>query len=409
MSHSGTRVLRTLLLCAVGALCCAVLAGVLHWVGPGPGESAASDSSVRPTVVRGRLVRCVVVRHTRSYDIVRGETGRFRLAHGGVRRIRVVGLGRCSVVRRTERVVVLRSPLHAPLVLRDAHDLVFQGLDFEGTASGGYENSAMVFIMGASHNIVFRECTFGTNGYSGGNGVTVLDIGKGIHDITFDRCRFAYQPRMGFECVSRRSDQGTGNLPGYRRVNITKCTFAAQGSQAISYDDDDPDHTYNGQSQGAGHCTVSGNRVKGAGLNDAYDWRCVLEINRTRNMTITDNWFGPGAGGCANLRCNVGDTEPMNWVFAGNVWDATAYLPNVTYGWSGNSTPTIWYMANIRGGVKVADKLIGGRAPYSTRSWGYFDAVNGADFGGSRVRGCAPVLSAMVRPSSTNMIWPAAL
>jgi hypothetical protein len=391
----------------MAALCCVVLALVV-WPAPRPATSSATGTSASPTVIRGRLVRCAVVKHTRRYDIVQSEGARFRLAHGA-RRIRIAGLGRCTVVKRSERRVVVRSPLHAPLVLRDAHDIVFQGLDFQGTASGDGQGSAMIYILGSSHNIVFRDCNIGTNGYSGGNGVTILDLGRGIHDITFERCHFAYQPRMGFECVSRRWENGAGDWPGYRRVNITDCTFAAQGSQAISYDDDDPGHTYGGEAQGAGYCTVSETRVSGAGLNDAYSWRCVLEINGTRNMTFRNNWFGPGVGGCTNLRCDAGETAPMNWEFSGNVWDATAYLPRVTYGWSGISTPTIWYMANVQGGVRVADKMIGGLRPYSTASWGFFDAVNGADFGGSRVRGCSPVLSSSMRPRSANMIWPKAL
>jgi hypothetical protein len=393
---------------AVAALGCAILAAtLLVWPAPRPAESPATAASPAPDVVVGRIVTCAVARHTRSYDVVRGEGRRFRLAHGA-RRVRVAGLGNCRVVARSGRKVVLRSPLHAPLTLRNAHNLVFQGLDFQGTASDQGEASAIIFITGSSHDIVFRNCIIGTNGFSDGNGVTVLDLGDGIHDITFDHCRFAYQPRMGFECISRRFERGEGDWPGYRRVNLIGCSFAAQGSQAISYDDDDPGHVYNGEAQGAGYCTLSGNTVKGAGLNAAFPWRCVLEINRTRNMTVTRNWFGPGVGGCTNLRCNVSDTAPMGWTFSGNTWNATAYLPGVKYGWSGTSTPTIWYMANVRGGVTVDDTMIGGRAPYSTGSWGYFEAVNGADFGGSRVRGCVPALSPMMWPRSSNLTWPTA-
>jgi hypothetical protein len=273
-----------------------------------------------------------------------------------------------------------------PLVLDNVHDRVYDGYRFSGSSADA--ESGVIEIKHASYNITFRNCVIATNGNGVGNGVTVLDTGWGVHDITFDHCRFEYQPRMGIEVISRRADRGAGNYPGYLRVNLTGCSFAAQGSEAISYDDDDPGHAYNGVAQGAGQCTVSGNVVLGAGLNSAYSWRRTFEINRTRNMTVTGNWFGPGVDGMTNLRQNPSDPANANWTFAGNTWDATAYLAGVSYG-SGNVTrPTLWYTYGAHGGVSVSDRLIVGLAPYSTTQWGYLDTVSGADFSGSTVHGC---------------------
>ena len=295
------------------------------------------------------------------------------------------------------------TPTSGPLRLDNVHDVLYENVTFRGSGTGSAEDSAVVYIVHASYNITFRNCVFETNGDGVGNGVTINDTGWGIHDVTFDHCHFDYQPRMGFECISRRFDRGAGNYPGYLRINLINCTFDAQGSEAISYDDDDPAHTYNGQPQGAGYCTISGNVVRGAGINSAYSWRRSFEINKTRNMTVTNNWFGPGVDGITNLRCNTDYTSSMNWTFSGNTWDATAFLPGVTY----KAGAQLWYMANVQGGVTVADTMLQG-SPYSTGSWGYLDSVNGADFSGSTIQGCPGVLSSYMSPGCTNVTWPTA-
>ncbi|MEI6237556.1 MAG: hypothetical protein WCP03_03085, partial [Candidatus Saccharibacteria bacterium] len=250
--------------------------------------------------------------------------------------------------------------------------------------------------------ITFRNCIIETNGNGIGNGVTIFDGGNGIHDITFDHCHFEYQPRMGIEIISRRADRGAGNFPGYLRVNLTNNTLDAQGSEAISYDDDDPSHTYNNQPQGAGYSVISGNEVKGAGINSAYPWRRSFEINRTRNMTVTGNYFGPGVDGITNLRQTLGDPTPVNWTFSNNTWDATSFLSGITY----KAGSQLWYMANIQGGGVTVTDTMKQSAPYSIGSWGYLDSVNGADFSGSTINGMAGQLSPGMSPNSFNILWP---
>ena len=259
-----------------------------------------------------------------------------------------------------------------------ASPLVYDGYRFTGPSYNNDVENGVITIGTDARYIVFKNCWISTNTIAG-NGVSISDNGYGAHDITFDHCYFAYQPRMGFECIERPS--GT-HLTGYQRINITNCYFEAQGSEAISYDDAAP-----GNATPAGNCTISGNVVLGAGLNSAYSWRRLFELNRVRNMTVKSNWFGPGVDGMTNLRQTPGDPSPANWTFSGNTWDATAYQPGVTYGSSNVPHPTLWYMYGAQGGVTVADTLIAGASSYSTTQWAYLDTVSNADFSGSTIHG----------------------
>ena len=136
-----------------------------------------------------------------------------------------------------------------------------------------------------------------------------------MHDITFKNCTFKYQPRMGFECIGREA----GSATGYRRIDLIDCTFEASAGEAISYDDE------NGT---AGHCKVSGNLVKGAGVGSKYQYGKVFEINGTHDMTVTGNTFYAGRDGILNFQMR--DTRACGWVFSDNVVDATKWRPAST-------------------------------------------------------------------------------
>ena len=289
----------------------------------GSATSGALANTTAPSVVRGQLLSFNIVRHTRLFDVVSGHAQRFVIRHG-VSTLAVRNLGRCTVVRRTARLVVLRSPVLGALDLRNAHDLVFENVDFQGRGSGLVDSSGLVLISGASHNITFRNCIIGTNQDGVGNGVEILDVGRGMHDITFDHCRFAYQPRMGFECNGRAdpSEGGTGGR-SYYNVNLTNCTFEPSAGQAISYDDNT-----HGKANRAGTCTVAGNLVKGAGVGSRYRYGRVFEINGNHDMIVTGNTFYAGRDGILNL--NMHDTSPCGWVFSKNVVDATHIAPRIT-------------------------------------------------------------------------------
>ena len=185
-----------------------------------------------------------------------------------------------------------------PLNLNDAHDLVYENVDFEGRGSGYGDDSGLIHITGASYNITFRNCTIGTNQDGVGNGVKLLDSGRGMHDITFENCTFKYQPRMGIE-VNGRADPSEGGTGGksYYNVNVRNCTFEASAGEAISYDDNTA-----GKANRAGLCTVSGNLVKGAGVGTTYQYGQVFEINGNHDMVVTGNTFYAGRDGILNFQ-----------------------------------------------------------------------------------------------------------
>ena len=314
-------------------------------------SSARSNTGVR-SPVGGRLLAFNVVKHMPHYDVVRGHARHF-LIKRGVSRVSVSGLGRCSVVKRTTRVVVLRTLTVAPTVsgplhLHNVHDRVYRNVDFEGSGSGWGGASGIIYITGASHDITFSDCTIGTNQDGIGNGVKIVDSGAGMHDITFVHCTFKYQPRMGLEVIGRAnpSEGGTGGK-GYQRVNVMNSTFEASAGEAISYDDD-----YAGNANRAGHCTVSGNVVKGAGVGNTYQYGQVFEINGTHDMRVTHNTFYAGRDGILNLQMH--DTARCGWVFSKNIVDATHVEPGITV--SGIAQPL--GIANVYGGVFAANTIV---------------------------------------------------
>jgi hypothetical protein len=372
---------------------CLIAGGFLLvvWPAPGPVPSGAGETTAAPTVIRGKVYTFKVIRHTARYDVVSGHSRRFTLEHGA-RRVSVDGMGRCSVVKRSERRVSLRSPLHAPLVLTDAHDLVFEGLDFEGRGSGYGDVSGIILIQGASHNITFRDCIIGTNRDGVGNGVKIIDFGHGMHDITFINCTFKYQPKMGFECIGRSNpaEGGTGG-PGYRRINILGCTFKAGAGQAISYDDN-----YSAVNP-AGDCLVANNRIEGGGVGSSYQYGSVIENNGVHDMTWKNNYFGAGRDSIVNI--NGRDNEPLDMVSTGNVFDATYVAKGIS------PRNQIMVIHNVRGGVRFADRIINDPGHYSG-TWAYLSNCTGIDFGRSTVENITGAPWHIYGNGNSNIVWP---
>ena len=278
------------------------------------------------------------------------------------------------------------------LHLNNAHDLVFDGVDFEGAGYGSGDLGALVFIEGLSYNLTFRNCIIGTNTGSG-NGVKVYDLGYGMHDITFDHCHFAYQPRMGFECNGRSNPSGGSwgaqGGPGYLRVNVTNCTFDAGAGEAISYDDN-----YSASGNRAGFCTVSGNVIDGAGVGSAYQYGKVFEINGTHNMTVTGNYFGAGRDGIVNLQGQ--DASAMGWVFSGNTYDGSHVPAGVSL------KNQVFFCQNVKGGARFADQIICG--DYGSQ-WGYLTGCTGLDFSATATDGVKQLDSGYVA-SCSGIVWP---
>ena len=320
----------------VSALVVAVLTVGCSDVGSTTSRARATANG--PRVVRGHLLVFKVVKQTQRSDVVEGHDHRFIIKRG-VRKVTVRDLGPCTVVSRTARVVVLRTPVSGPLNLDGAHDLVYEGIDFRGRGSGWGDASGLIYIQGASHNITFKDCIVRTNRDGVGNGVKIVDTGAGMHDIVFEDCTFEHQPRMGFECIGR----AVGSSIGYRRVDLIDCTFAASAGQAISYDD---------ASGTAGLCTVSGTLVKGAGVGTTYQYGKVFEINGTHDMTVTGNTFYAGRDGILNLQMH--DSEPCGWVFSGNVVDASRIASGIEV--SSIAQPV--HAENVYGGMFTDNRII---------------------------------------------------
>jgi hypothetical protein len=377
----------------IAALLCAIVAGILitAWPAPRHVSTKGTGSDGAPRIVRGRLLEFQVVRQAGRYDVVKGHSHRFALRHDA-RSVDLGDLGRCTVVSRSGSVVVLRSPVHPAIVLADAHDTVYEGIDFEGSGSGWGAASGVIYIEGASHDLTFRNCVIGTNQDGVGNGVKIVDTGLGLHDISFEHCTFKYQPKMGFECIRRANpdDGGTGGR-GYQRVDILDCTFEASAGQAISYDDDysavDP----------AGHCTVSGNWVDGAGVGDSYAYGSVIENNGVHHMTWTDNYFGAGRDSIVNISGR--DSGPLDMVSSGNVYDAHHVPAGVT------PRNQCVIMKNVAGGARFSDLIINDPSVYAG-VWAYLDNCTGVDFGGTTVRNITEPPSTVYGSGNRNIVWP---
>jgi hypothetical protein len=262
-----------------------------------------------PRLTTSTLARATSLKTSRVMDTIRWWTGYWRKNRSPAP---------TPTPTSTTPSIPVTTKTSGALTLTNAHDLVFDGVDFEGSGNGWGDASGLVVIQGASYNITFRNCIFGTNKDGVGNGVKVIDSGAGIHDITFDHVYVKYQPRMGLEVIGRAKAQG-GGTNGYQRVNVTNSIFEASAGEAISYDDD---------SGTAGNCTVSGNLVKGAGVGSSYQYGQVFEINGTHNMTVTGNTIYAGRDGILNFQMH--DTRATGWVFSDNVVDATHIEPGIT-------------------------------------------------------------------------------
>jgi hypothetical protein len=285
------------------------------------------------------------------------------------------------------------------LALYDAHDILYENLSFQGVGVSSGDDGGLIRMNNYNdgtvlYNITFRNCIIGTNTSDpGGNGVKIVDFGEGnVHDILFDHCHFELQPRMGFECIGRSTENGRGGQ-GYLRVDITNCTFDASAGEAISYDGNPGDLS--------GYCTVHNNIVEGAGTaSPYYDYGKVFEINGPQNMTVTDNFFGCGRDGIANLQGRNATDE--NWTFSGNTWDNSHVPAGVT---PGDAVP--FYAINVIGGVTfTGDTIINTSAGWT---WGYFDNCHGMDFTGSTVDGVNATNPPGTANGTSGCTWPTAI
>ena len=228
-----------------------------------------------------------------------------------------------------------RTTTMGHLVLNNVHDVTYNNVTFDGAGGGNPDVSGVIEISGNSYNINFVNCTIDPNRDGQGNGVKIVDGGR-VHDVTFQNCHFLTQPRMGFECIGR------GSGAGYARVNVIGCTFEPQGSEAISYDDD------SGQ---AGSCLISGNLVKGAGINSAFPWGQGLEISGVANMTVSGNTFYACRGDIWNL--NGPSDKACGWVFTNNTVNTAVKVQSVPMGSDANAVCA----SNVYGGTFAGNSI----------------------------------------------------
>lgn len=198
-----------------------------------------------------------------------------------------------------------------------ARDVLFERVAFVGGGGSGddlVDRGVVRFHDGRRASfITFRECTFGRNS-ADDNGVSVIDRGRPdatYHNILFDRCLFLSSPRMSLEVI-QRPDAGQPVTTGYRNIDLIGNVFEPAGSEAISFD---------AKGGSAGHSTLSGNLIKGAGTNLAYPWGQGVEFNGAVEMVFTKNTVYRCRGPLIN---HQGDGRtPSNNVFSGNTFDTT--------------------------------------------------------------------------------------
>jgi hypothetical protein len=181
-----------------------------------------------------------------------------------------------------------------------AHDRLYIGCTFKSTSS----TRAVIQIDKAASRITFRDCVIKSGKW---NGISINDRNGNIHHITFKRCTIKSQKRMGFECTSRP----VSSTSGYRRIRILGCTFAPQGSEAISFDG----------GPGCVDNVVNRTVIKGAGTNPAYPWGQGFECNGPRRMRFTNNKVYQTRGAMLNLQMHT--TADCGWVFKNNKLDAS--------------------------------------------------------------------------------------
>jgi hypothetical protein len=184
----------------------------------------------------------------------------------------------------------------------------------------------------AASFITFTDCEIGANS-ANGNGVSIVDTGWSgatCHDLVWQDCHFLGSPRMDFECI-QRADGVHAITTGYYNINLIGCVFEPSGAEAISYDG----------SYEAGHSTISGTTVKGAGWNSAYPWHQGVEFNGAVGMTFTHNTVYRCAGDMINHQQH--GTVSDN-VFTDNTFDGT-----VSYIGTPATSPDMIYFANVSG------------------------------------------------------------
>jgi hypothetical protein len=238
------------------------------------------------------------------------------------------------------------------LVLSNVHDRTYSNVTFDGAGIGGADSSGVISIGDNCYNLTFTNCTIDANRDHVGDGVKI--VGGSDHDISFIGCHFMTQPRMGFECIGRSGS-------GYRRVNIIDCVFEVQGSEAISYDDD------TGQ---AGDCTISGCLVKGGGAGTLYPWTQGLEINRVRDVTVTNSTFYACRGDIWNLS---GPSGTCGWVFKDNVIDMSRRAGGITPTGDASCVASVL----VYGGSFVGNRVVSA-APGGGGGW--FDDCHNMDW-----------------------------
>ena len=193
----------------------------------------------------------------------------------------------------------------------------FQRASFVG--GGGSSDAAVItFEWGKrAGGVVFSRCVIGTNA-GRGNGVSVISNGypgATFHDILWDHCLFRSSQRMSFECI-QRADGVHPMTSGYRRIDLRDCTFAAAGSECISYDGT-PD---------CGWSAVNGCTIEGAGASTFYPWGQGVEFNTVTHMTFSGNTVYRCRGAMINSSGLPDVTSSTT--YSDNVLDATvSHIP----------------------------------------------------------------------------------
>lgn len=238
------------------------------------------------------------------------------------------------------------------------HDRVYDHCTFTGGSSAA--RRAVIQIAKSCYNITFRDCVIKSGPW---NGVSVNDSYGRIHDITFLRCTFRPQRRMGLEVTSRPVSSTTG----YRNIWVRDCTFAPQGSEAISFD-------------GGAGCVdngVTGTVIKGAGTNRAFDWGQGFELNGPRCFTFTGNRVYQCRESLLNL--SYRSDLDCDWTFSGNRLDATVHYQRVRMA----RASQVVCAKGIRGGDLRAN-YVRSSAPGGGVAW--FGDCRGMDWSGTSWR-----------------------
>lgn len=205
-----------------------------------------------------------------------------------------------------------------------AHDRIYDNCTFKSTRT----DRAVIQIDKAARNITFRDCIVESGKW---NGITINDRYGNIHDIKFLRCKIKAQKRMGFEATSRP----VSSTQGYRNIKVLGCTFAPQGSEAISFDG----------GPGCVNNVVDRTVIKGAGTNSAFPWGQGFECNGPRNMRFTNNKVYQTRGALLNLQMHT--TADCGWVFRNNTLDASVRRQSVAM----ESDAQVVVGINVYGGV----------------------------------------------------------